>query len=90
MRTRDDRWTKWHQCETGKLDKTECQCIFLVCTKRGERRWRERSHEARRDKRARDERAAAAAVAAEGAVARDEMREGRVEEAEDRDVNHNM
>lgn len=44
---------------------------------------RECSNETRRDKRARDERAAAA-------VARDEMREGRVEEAEDRDVNHNM
>lgn len=34
--------------------------------------------------------AVAVAVAAEGAVARDEMREGRVEEAKDRDVNHNM
>lgn len=34
--------------------------------------------------------AVAVAAAAEGAVARDEMREGRVEEAKDRDVNHNM
>jgi len=34
--------------------------------------------------------AAAVATVTENAVARDEMGEGRVEEAEDRDVNHNM
>lgn len=43
-------------------------------------------HERERDERT----AAATAVASVGAVARDETREGSVEEAEDRDVNHNM
>lgn len=53
---------------------------------RNEKKKQKKWHERERDKRT----AAATAVASEGAVARDETREGSVEEAEDRDVNHNM
>lgn len=80
------------------MTKPKCRYsdIFLVCVQKGRGgEEKDLSDETRRETKergtSRDGRAAAAvAAAAEGAVARDEMREERVEEAEDRDVNHNM